>query len=900
MNRTRVFGILGLLIIVAGAVFGVLHHRGSASKPGTSHGRSAEIDQAPRRADRAASHDMPKWSFDVDPEGPLRLEGQVVDGDGHGVGGVDVWLGSVPDRTAKTEGDGTFNFDKLVGRTYVLTARSATQIGGPVQYKLTDKSDPVIVKLGAGAKLEVTVVEEDKRPVVAARVRLESIDELTVATGDDGKATLAPVHPGWISVNVSAPGHAPVGAFTSIGSGGATGQLQVTLHKGVAITGRVVDEDGKPVAKARVTSAGQWGMPSGVAPTTTDDKGQFTIPAIAAGSYTLVATDGEHAPAHSAPITVADRAVGNIAITMLAGGTFAGTVFVSGHHAVPFATLRVAAKANDMWTASSRQATADRAGKFELRGLARAKLQVRAESDLAASKLVDVDLVAQPAARDAEIVLDVSGTIAGVVIDDHGQPVPEVSVSAFPDILGGASADNFSFAGMATTTTDGAGAFTVHGLAEGAYRLTAAHRHGGDDFGQRGTLANVGDASVKITLATPGTLVGKITIDGGTTPNLAVVQLDMRESTPATGGTFRIDEVAPGTYDAHFHGPEFADLTTHDIKIEAGKTTDLGTVVVSHGRTLVGKVVDATGNPVAGAKVKVGDMLIQLQGAQEQMDNFEQASGARVAVSDQDGAFKLVGIPKKQTNVMADHPDLGRSNALEIAEGQDDPPPLTLALRGFGSISGKVTSKGQPLANVTITDTPKDGGSQMQLARTDDNGAFVLAKAPEGTQVLSAMQQGGIASFKSTSVSVDVTTGVASTVTIDIPVGTIALTVQIRALPNNEVDAAQVFLFRGSVSMTVAKQVNQAFLAGGVQGMKIWFGPGKPMPEFDELIPGDYSACSIPITGSLSDPTTQQRLQENLDVLKVYCKLVTVTAAPNNQTLIQDLPAMTPLPSPKT
>ena len=43
--------------------------------------------------------------------------------------------------------------------------------------------------------------------------------------------------------------------------------------------------------------------------------------------------------------------------------------------------------------------------------------------------------------------------------------------------------------------------------------------------------------------------------------------------------------------------------------------------------------------------------------------------------------------------------------------------------------------------------------------------------------------------------------------------------------------------------------------------MKFWFGEGKPPAEFDELVAGDYSVCTIPITGDLSDSTFQQRLQ---------------------------------------
>jgi len=135
---------------------------------------------------------------------------------------------------------------------------------------------------------------------------------------------------------------------------------------------------------------------------------------------------------------------------------------------------------------------------------------------------------------------------------------------------------------------------------------------------------------------------------------------------------------------------------------------------------------------------------------------------------------------------------------------------------------------------------------------------------------------------------------------IDIPVGSIALTVQVRPMAGAHLDAAQVFLFRGAVAASNAKQLTDGFLGGSVAGMKFWFGEGKPMPEFDELVPGDYSACSVPVTGSLSDPTVQQRIQEHMDLLKVYCVQVKVTPSPDKQVITQDLPAMVTLPPPKS
>jgi hypothetical protein len=153
-------------------------------------------------------------------------------------------------------------------------------------------------------------------------------------------------------------------------------------------------------------------------------------------------------------------------------------------------------------------------------------------------------------------------------------------------------------------------------------------------------------------------------------------------------------------------------------------------------------------------------------------------------------------------------------------------------------------------------------------------------------------------SIKTASTEAVVTAGKQTKVTVDIPVGAVTLTVQVKALPGNKVDSAQIFLMRGAIAIKNAKELTELFLGGSAVGMKFWLGEGKPLPEFDELVPGGYSVCTIPITGDLNDTTFQQRLQQNTDILAVYCKQAKVAPSPTKQTFVHDVPAMPPLPSP--
>ena len=218
-------------------------------------------------------------------------------------------------------------------------------------------------------------------------------------------------------------------------------------------------------------------------------------------------------------------------------------------------------------------------------------------------------------------------------------------------------------------------------------------------------------------------------------------------------------------------------------------------------------------------------MLYQLQGAEDQMSTFEDAAGMRSGYTDQDGAFTVIGIPKKATNVMAEA-TTGRSNAIEIAAGEDDPPAVTLQLRGFGSIVGKVTVKGQPATGVAITDTPKAGGAQIQIVQSDDTGGFTMH---EGRR-RHARALGDAARRHGRVDQVDehdrhVTAGAGDHRHARHPGRhDHARPSTIKPLAGAKVDAAQMFLFNGAVAMTNAKDIQTAFLNGGVTGMKFWIG----------------------------------------------------------------------------
>ena len=267
--------------------------------------RSAAIKPEPKPPDKSPKGDARggpiEFELDRDAEGPLQLEGQVLGRRRQGRRAAPR-SGSSRCRRARRRPTTTARSRSTSwsAATYALTATSGELIGGPVTYKLTDKSDPVVIRLGKGATLVVTVVDDHAAPIQGATRARSAPPSRRRRPTRKARPRCQPVKPGWVSAQAVAEGYAPNTTITTIGNAGAVGRITITLHEGFPVSGRVVDDKGKPIAKASVRARnGEWGLPkSADEGELTDAKGQFTVRALAAGDHRSVAVDGEHAPSY--------------------------------------------------------------------------------------------------------------------------------------------------------------------------------------------------------------------------------------------------------------------------------------------------------------------------------------------------------------------------------------------------------------------------------------------------------------------------------------------------------------------------------------------------------------------------------------------------------------------------
>lgn len=890
----------------------LLFYRPGGATGSSPAGERARAPQPPRRMGSAdqpvagAPRPGPQVALDDDPPGPLLLEGQVLDGSEQPVGGATVRLSSVPPRTATSDADGSFSFDKLIPRAYSLTARRGDQVGGPVQHSLRASSEPVIIRLATGAALDVTVVAAATgAPIAGATVRLGDDQALTATTDSSGVGHLRGVAGGYEWVVARATGFAAGRSMVQVPAvPGAVAAVRLELRRGAPVSGVVVDDRGAPIAGARVwesDTADPFGDTNEEDRVTTDEKGRFTLAAVAAGTHRFHASHPEHPTATSEPRAVDGASpTEGVRIQLARGARLAGHVVDRSDAPVAWASVTVGPRRNSRGGEMvPRRTTTDERGAFQLRGLPRAALLALAASEESTSATAEVDLTAVADRRDLLLRLDVSGRIEGVVVDSAGQPVAEAEVVAHPDFLSGAVPEDVGVRGWSVEATDGGGRFAFRGLPDGKYRVDASRggARGGDQPGRHSATAATGDTGVRLVVESPGVVRGRVQLPDGSSPPLFTVAIGYAPPLPVSSrtGAFELPAVAPGKHDLTVRGPDFSPTIVRDVVVAEGQVRDVGVVKVAKGRTVSGRVLDAGGAPVAGATVALGMNLIGdgRSLVSSVASSFGDQLAMRRTTSDADGRYAVSGIdPAKAMVIAAEHETAGRSAAASIPQGSESLT-IDLVLAGVGSIAGVVAANGKPTAAQVVA-TPPGAPGQSIVVSAGADGTYQIERLAAGDyKVTAALGSGTGAVTRSKSARVEV--GKRAKVDIDIPLGDITLTISVKPRGAGKIDSSQVFLFAGKVSPTNAREVNEAFTSASGDGGAKAAMPSTGDTHFTDVSPGVYSVCVLPLAGDLSDPQVQQRIMAALDKLKVYCSPYTVTAAPVQQSYTAVVPPMEPL-----
>ena len=121
-------------------------------------------------------------------------------------------------------------------------------------------------------------------------------------------------------------------------------------------------------------------------------------------------------------------------------------------------------------------------------------------------------------------------------------------------------------------------------------------------------------------------------------------------------------------------------------------------------RRLAGKVVDRDNRPVAGARLKLGELLMSMNGDDDQMKAFDEISGIRSAVTDEDGARQTPPKPLPRPELaekIERNPNITRSD-VRFLDGVAGGRVLYAAT---AQRTGDVIAGGRKFENATINGT---------------------------------------------------------------------------------------------------------------------------------------------------------------------------------------------------
>jgi protocatechuate 3,4-dioxygenase beta subunit len=393
-------------------------------------------------------------------------------------------------------------------------------------------------------------------------------------------------------------------------------------------------------------------------------------------------------------------------------------------------------------------------GRFVMTGVPPQPFSLAAVTETASSPLVDVDLEKQRSAGDVVLRLEYNGTLAGVVKESDGRPVPFAAVNywlepdygALEKANGGKPPKVIKDFALPTqneaTITDAEGHFFVGGLLPGKYAIRAGRptasavpsSYGGATRyqvqtgqtvelvlpalgGVRGRLhaidrSPVGEFEVSLYLGPDGQTAAEYLFPRG-----------HRFSSP--DGSFLFADVPANRYTLRIEGNDIVPIRM-TVDVKGNSITDAGTIDVEHGvPARIGKVVDDRNQPaVANVTIEIPDPV----------------SRVRVSCED-DGTFR---IPPLKTGTTA------RVRA-EVAGGASTewtalPPSahdivLVLA-NGNGAVRGVLLDSGsvenRPVMLAHLGDKPPGTGEtdMRELTQTQTGGRFSFENVPPGSYTL--------------------------------------------------------------------------------------------------------------------------------------------------------------------
>jgi protocatechuate 3,4-dioxygenase beta subunit len=438
----------------------------------------------------------------------------------------------------------------------------------------------------------VVLANLDGSPALKTETSIEGRFEFTAVPGGRYRLSVNPDPAAARYLPVTYVG--PAGSVIVVEGSDAIESLELRVLRAGAISGRVTDEFGDPIALARITvlellPGGRQRPTSGRGNASqTDDQGRFRVFGLEPGEYAVLA---EMAPAPSGGATrplptyhpgTADFAeartieldegqdAADADITIVRGRvlTVRGTVIDSQGRPAPDAFVSFM-RSTARGGATSANVSVQRDGAFAVRDLVPAEYTVVARRRAGnASEFASVPLSVQGDIEDFVLTTRAGATVSGTMVFDPSPP-PQVVSGRYIPYVRTVTAEPIQGIGSTTAPAKPDGAFVLSNLF-GPLLLRAsappgwhvkAVMLGGQDVTDRPTEFRTGERGIQIVMTQrAATLTGRVLDEDGMPVEAAVVAFGAeralwkpgfsttRGAAATADGTYAIDGLQPGQY----------------------------------------------------------------------------------------------------------------------------------------------------------------------------------------------------------------------------------------------------------------------------------------------------------------------------------------------------------------
>lgn len=945
MNRNAVFLAIIALAFALGAVGFLL-----MDKPlGSQDAEVEPFEKAdppakeapPRREAAPEAQPEPAVEKDVSAEELSGIHGVVTDAvTGAPVAGARLWLHYDEFETI-SDSNGTYRFreDLLAERPADFIYVDAPGYARAEVTLLRETEMPLEIRLSQGAIIQGRLVDASSgEPIEGLKVLAfdpDSVEQPLALTRFDGPTDPQAVSDadGGYVIDYLSEGlyfvgvqtwespfiFSPADALTVEVKAGEIGAADFSLERGAAVSGRIVDESGRPLEGAMI--AEQYSPfktdifeahfdPNSMYGklTTSDEAGNFIIEGLEPDrSLRLNVTlegfatfpTGEILPTVARTTVLPD-------IVLTKGQRVAGVVLdASGEPSVGRYVLL------QMADLSPRHVETDEDGLFEFLNVPTGEGVVQIVSFHTAMASVNSDRgpgvqnVFVENGRDiSDIVLEDTAetdttdtSITGTVLDANGAPVASAYVEAHPSI----AIDAFSDIDQADVN----GRFTLDTQGLSA-TIKASHE------GLVAIMKNVSPGSdVKLVLGAGASIAGAVVTGRGEpcedcdasieemkdgqphNPALALTSATIYKMTTVSGvgeqmeedGSFEFEGLAAGTYVVNVSSRRDGHASSDPITLATGEQRTGVRIALAPGAVVRGMIRGPDGQQLKGATIALmpaGGDDAGFGSMMNVMGSMGLGSGPRTT-SRESGAFEIENIKPGDYFLSGSYPGLARtSSEIMRLEAGDVVDGIDLAMMSGGRVSGTLVTPGGVAPNAMLTLVGENG---VFTVMTDSNGNFEIENIPPGEYIsthvdMTSMMGGDMSGMNQRPQLVEVADGQETVIDFSPPAGAVTVSGVVQGATGSMTTFS---LRREGGPDPMAFNPMEMDMAAAIRAAAYQVGQGFVSPDgtfsLEGVPPGNYLLDVVSMDFDISQGIAAM---ENMDMTNIPMQSIPITVNEGN------------------